>query len=308
MKKFYLFITLFNFLFNSVSYSQVTYKIPFELCNNRLIIEHTLLGVNKYFCFDTGSNINIIKEHTSSFSNYTYNKNIAKVSIGIFNLNLVVINNIKDKLFGDVWAGYESNTSLKSGCNIDGILNGSLLFNKNLLEINFINKLITIHSDSTSFSSLNDNIKSTFQIDYPAKGYETLASKFINNFISISGMIQFQDSSKERTQFLIDTGSNYEIALLVSDSSLIERYSLGKVIYENDFFNVEKEIDYTYVSYNIGDNTKSHNIRALMFFREPSMFSIFGSRKIGVLLGVPFFLKYNSLVIDNFEKKLYLFK
>ncbi|MDY0143913.1 MAG: hypothetical protein RBR97_18685 [Bacteroidales bacterium] len=307
MKKYYLFIAVFNFAYNSITNAQFIPKIPFELCNNRLIIEHTLKGLNKDMCFDTGSNINIINTTTNSFPNYTSNKNFATMSLGVFDLNLITIDNIKDSLFGDIWAGYERSISLKSDCNIDGILNGSLLFNKFVIEINFINKHINILSDSVLFLSLKHNIKSTFQLDHPAKDYETLASKFISNFISISGLIQFQDSSHVKTQFLIDTGSNYEIALVVSDSSLIKKYSLGKVLYENDFFNVEKEIDYTYVSYNIGDNTKSQHIKTLMFFSEPSLFSIFGSRKIGVLLGVPFFIKYNSLVIDYFDKKLYLY-
>jgi len=92
---------------------------------------------------------------------------------------------------------------------------------------------------------------------------------------------------------------------MVSDSSEIKRLSCGKEDYEN-ILGFKQNIDYTYIKYRLSNNNLSPVTKALMFYYEPTIFSIFGTRKIGVSLGIPFFKKYKSIIIDNFKSKLYL--
>ena len=288
---------------------QELYSLPFDICDNRILIRFSILGSPVDMCFDTGANYNFL-HITKAAKNNSINcsDKIEFVNFGIQDLRIQRITNYRDSIFGNNWAVLISEQLSNIGCDIDGIVSGQNMLECSVVEVNFLRKQILGFSSITDIlNSYHSNIKK-YNINKPSVGYETPASAFTGDFASLQGTILFNDSTEVNTQFLIDTGSKFELALVVTDSLLIRKYSNGKEQYKNELFGIDETVDFTYVSYGIENEQQSDLVKSLMFYSESNDFSIFGSRKIGVLLGVPFFIRNKSIIIDNFNKKLYLVK
>ncbi len=302
-----IFSMIFLILFNFITKSQNNVVFPFEICQDRIVIHFPVKDTSLNFIFDSGSNLNIINLDKAHLLNAKYSDEVNAINVGYFDLKLKKTNYVDENIFGRRWCSIDKYKTLKTECTIDGLVGASELLKKYTLDICFTDNLIKIIDRNVLIKpSCSPNIE-VLAIDKPSKGYETDVNLFTGNAVSVSGEILLSDTSKINTQFLIDTGSKFEIALMVTDSSIIRKLSSGKEKYEN-FIGLSKVLDYTFLKYRLFKNQYSSNIKAFIFYQEPNIFSIFGSRKIGVLLGIPFLKRYESVIIDNFEKKLYLVK
>ncbi|NVO11070.1 MAG: hypothetical protein HXX16_14000 [Bacteroidales bacterium] len=298
-----IFSMIFLILFNFITKSQNNTVFPFEICQDRIVIHYPVKDTSLKFIFDSGSNLNIINLDKAHLLNAKFSDEVNKINVSYFDLKLKRTNYIDENIFGGRWCSIDKYLILKTECNIDGLVGASELLKKYTIDICFAENLIKI-IDRNAKPTCSANIE-VLAIDKPSKGYETDVSLFTGNAVSVSGEILLSDTSKINTQFLIDTGSKFEIALMVTDSSIIRNLSCGKEKYDN-FIGLKKVLDYTFLKYRLFKNQYSSNIKAFIFYQEPNIFSIFGSRKIGALLGIPFLKRYESVIIDNFEKKLYL--
>lgn len=297
------FIILMLFSFNAKSQKKISF--PFEVHHEGIIIKYQVKDTSLKFIFDTGSDLNIIPLEKAHLFNAKYCNEFRIINLGYLNLKLTSANAIDENIFGQKRCLINKKNLLTPEYNVDGLVGASGLLNKYIIDICFKDNLIKFFNHETFIKPSYSADLIELDIDKPSKGYETDASLLTADAASVSGEILISDTSKITTQFLIDTGSRFEIALMINDSSIIRQLSVGKEKYEN-FFGYSKELNYTFLKYKLLKDQYSPKIKSFIFYQEPSIFSIFGARKIGVLLGLPFFKRYKSVIIDNLDKKLYL--
>jgi hypothetical protein len=135
----------------------------------------------------------------------------------------------------------------------------------------------------------------------------TSLSRTLKAVPSVKGMLILSDSVLYHTRFLIDTGSKYEVALVVTDSLIIDRVQKEKIEYTNHLFGIKKQMGVTSVKYKIDQQVDFIQVDdAFIFYHPKSRLAIFGRREVGVILGIPFFRKFEKVTIDFTHKKLYL--
>jgi len=294
MKTFFLFFFLY-LPFNG--YNQI--NLPLRICDNRILVEYEIFDKTMIMGFDTGSSINLIQMNSLPPDIELIGR--GHINLGFFGAELYEIETPHQSYFGPDWYAVNIN-AFDDGCQIDGILSGNIIHEK-VLEMDFKNGYLRIFKSSLF---IPDQAATVLDINPSWVDYETRFSFTLKNVASISGSLLIKDTLNYNTQFLIDTGSKYEVSLLVNDSLLILELMTGEKKYTNHFFGFEKVSGYATVKYGI-KNTDFKGVTDAYIFYEPySILSTFGKRPIGVLLGTPFFQKFEKVTIDLMNNKLYL--
>jgi len=295
-------IYFFCFVFNIIAQEKLTF--PIRLCNNRIIIDYLHKNDTIHLIFDSGSTANLIDYNSSELLNIkSFNQN-NYIDYGINKLKTSIGETNDKVLFGKVWNVLDKNYYLKGICDFSGIVGVSNIFSKYVVEINFNDKEINFNT-SKQIKPIS-NFTKKIKLNDPTIGNETSATSYIKGLYSVTGNIKTNDTTIDKVQFLIDTGSQFEIALILTDSSLIKKYSEGKKEYSSEFEG-KKVVDYTTIKYCIDSTNYNFKSEVLMFYTKPSIFNIFGRSKVGVLLGTPYFSKYKSVIIDSFDRNLILY-
>ncbi len=121
----------------------------------------------------------------------------------------------------------------------------------------------------------------------------------------ISCCIQLKDTMLKDIPLLIDSGYTGDLAIMVSDSSLVKRLSDRYGFCESSFVRESHYLGYANASYQLANSLLNGSCEAPIFI-DPGFIASSGSRSVGGLLGLSFFRRFKKVVIDVSNSVLYL--
>jgi TM2 domain-containing membrane protein YozV len=293
MNKIYPFLLL---LFFGISLKGQKQIYGFKVVDNIIIIEYYINNQKFNLLFDTRSDITILD--SAKAENARLIVQVKPHLLSLLTSNIIVY---------DIYNEFNEFPVLVASSKgfhklpFDGVLGASKIMLENTIEIDFVKNRITIVD---SIPQLEKNLSNYLKLMMLDSKNDSPKKNYMGVIPSITGKI-FTNDSIIQTAFIINTGCRMETVILISDSLLIRKISDKKRSYSN-IFSEKKIVDFCKINYQLDNNNKKYNSQSYIFQYNSGPFSTIGYKSIGVLLGVPFYKKFKSIIIDWPEKKLYL--
>ena len=295
---------LFFFLFpQSILAQNEDVSIPFIIVNNRLILKYEFNHSVLNLLLDTGST-NILDSVQAIKIGLKVSKEVNLIPSpgGLIRAYFLNSGFVLGNLGSVNWITNFGSWKTDYSCRIDGMIGYDLL-KKFKVELDFQGGFMHLFRSNVTLSSKYHEL-TLVSSDF---GAETAKYNSMFKLPALQGNITFDRKQSYTSNFIIDTGSKYEISFLVSDSNMLKKISKGKTKYIN-FSGTSMLVDYCKPQLTICKLQRKISGKVVIFYipRRYPDYSDFGERELGGMLGLPFLLRYKNVIIDLPNKKLYL--
>jgi len=315
MRLYCLYVILFFLFIINISVISQNVSLPFFVDNRKgIIVEYPVKNEKIRLFLDTGSGLSFIDSAIAKrldFNNYkkTTTQTIATIDNRCFEVESPVGEVTVDSFFHNPWVLTDMKITRKIlglADNVDGLLSYDFKNNKTVLELDFIQHKLNIWDALPEFIKKDKRVikvnlvKSDF-------GRENYYSKIVRTYPCIKGSLTLLDSLNLEPYFLLDTGNRSYATVLVYDSVLLKEMFAFKKIKSEQYGNnypttrlkiKELNIDSLYVNLNV---TPKHGERS-------DEFNAFGNYQIGGMLGPPFFVQFEKVLIDAKSNLVYFLR
>jgi len=299
MKPFCLIIIIFLMAIDNVAFASYKQTFAFTLVENRIVIKVETNNGILNLLFDTGSDLSILDSIKASqlklpFLTKTHLKTPAGKIVGYWT---------KFSLFNQYNMSWITTSlsyqTISLNYPIHGLLGVKGILQKEIIDIDFENQKIHIYNP-------NQKLQKKYNPIYLINGNRSQdfgIGSFFSFLPAVEGNISFKDNHSKKIDLIIDTGCQYDFALISQDSLIFKLYANE----HSDYFllNGKKVLIHFGNAYICNNHAKC--CEYIPFFYDPNLFKIYRNESIG-LIGIPILKKYKRIIINWPGKVMYVKK
>jgi hypothetical protein len=266
-------------------------------------------------CYDTGAAGNLLTDEKAEQIGLTFSEDSEELYLyqygGGFTYDRSADNHYYDPIFGVFFRATPTDSLARylrlPVTEVDGRVGFTHLQHEKCLELDFQTQRLSFIDTLPQFY-MDDPLVQKIPMVMTDTLYETRYSSYMaRQSLSIPGIFRLVDSIELRTNFVLDLGTPTYTMISAFDEPLFHKMIAHKAAmverYGKDHPTVGLKIP------ELSIDTMMTNIRTYPIFKENDLYRIgFGTAKIGGLLGIEFFMRYDKILFDWKHRTAYFYK